>query len=65
MSDNASSSTKRMRVPSVLVDCCECSATFEVDARSFDLAVKVGDGRFRCDECKQDTESEHTGATNE
>lgn len=42
---------KQKRVPSVLVDCYRCSATFEVDARSFDLSVELGYGRFLCEDC--------------
>lgn len=45
-------SSKRMRVPSVLVDCRDCDATIEIDARSFDLAIEVGPGWFLCDDCK-------------
>jgi len=49
--------TKEKRVPSVLVDCRDCSTTFEVDSRSFDLAVERG-GVFVCDECRIELEDE-------
>lgn len=46
------SATKRKRIPSVLVDCRDCDAEIEVDARTFDLAVKRGPGWFLCDDCR-------------
>lgn len=47
-------STKRKRVPSVLVDCRDCDAAIEVDSRTFDLAVDRGDGTFLCDGCRDE-----------
>lgn len=52
---------KRKRVPSVLVDCRACGAPFEVDARTFDLAVETASGwpvTFACPSCR----SPRTGA---
>lgn len=47
---------KRKRVPSVLVDCHDCDDTFEIDARTFDLAVERSTNhvaRFLCGDCKE------------
>lgn len=51
---DGSGGTKRMRVPSVLVDCRDCDAVIEVDARTFDLAVERGPGTFLCDDCRDE-----------
>lgn len=50
--------TKRMRIPSVLVDCRDCSRTFEIDARTFDLAIERGSGSFLCGDCDVDTDTD-------
>lgn len=42
---------ERKRIPKVLVGCRDCGIPFYVDARTYDLANEVSDGRFRCDEC--------------
>ena len=43
---------KRKRIPSVLVDCRDCGEPFEVDSRTFDLAVELG-GPMVCDDCRE------------
>lgn len=56
--------TKRMNVPSVLVDCQDCPEVMELTTRTFDLAVEMDDSpgatEFRCDDCR-DTDEDKPG----
>jgi len=58
MSDGQSGGTKQKLVPSVLVDCRDCSEVIEVDVRTFDLAIDVGPGEFLCDGCRSDCDED-------